>query len=611
MADILDYKNDFSYWDNVTNVARSLARRDRDYKDGKQWTDEEAAKLEARGQAAIVVNRIGPKIDFMVGIERTTRQDPKAWPRTPNHDEAANAVSDALRYVNDNVSLDATASDCVEDLFVEGIEGAIIEWIDEEISVTRIPYDRGYADPHSTRRDFSDATYKGLFVWMYQDKAERVFDKKKDEIELAFTNASQDEGLADKPINWVDVKKKRLKVCQHYFLKDGVWHVVYFSGDLILLEEKESPYQDEDGKPICPIEFRHAYIDRDGNRYGWVRQLIDLQDEINHRRSKALYLLSRRQVIMERGAVDDVDHARDELTKGDGVIEITPGMTFDVDAGNDLAAGQAQLLQEAKNEIDQIANRSQVASDSSGRSRLMADSKDLIEVGPLFDTHRDFKRAIYRQMWLRIKQFWDSEKWIRVTDSEENLKFVGLNQQVTVAQQLQEMVENGSEEAQIMLNELTQAQDPRLNAVVGTKNELAKLDLDVTIGEVIDAANVQQEQFEMLVQLATTYGPQAVPFKTVIEMSQLRNKRELIDALEGGNDQESQMQQQIAMKQMEMQMARMQAEIDKMTADSQNKQADTRKKISETELTDQRAIQTAVETQVLANRPVDSVSVNT
>jgi len=428
---------------------------------------------------------------------------------------------------------------------------------------------------------------------------------------LAFTNASQDEGLADKPINWVDVKKKRLKVCQHYFLKDGVWHVVYFSGDLILLEEKESPYQDEDGKPICPIEFRHAYIDRDGNRYGWVRQLIDLQDEINHRRSKALYLLSRRQVIMERGAVDDVDHARDELTKGDGVIEITPGMTFDVDAGNDLAAGQAQLLQEAKNEIDQIANRSQVASDSSGRSRLMADSKDLIEVGPLFDTHRDFKRAIYRQMWLRIKQFWDSEKWIRVTDSEENLKFVGLNQQVTVAQQLQEMVENGSEEAQIMLNELTQAQDPRLNAVVGTKNELAKLDLDVTIGEVIDAANVQQEQFEMLVQLATTYGPQAVPFKTVIEMSQLRNKRELIDALEGGNDQESQMQQQIAMKQMEMQMARMQAEIDKMTADSQNKQADTRKKISETELTDQRAIQTAVETQVLANRPVDSVSVNT
>lgn len=608
MASTIDFKKDFEYWEDVTNVARSKSRRDRDYRDGKQWTEEEQSTLEARGQAPIVINKIGPKIDFMIGVERTSRQDPKAWPRNPNDEEAANAITDSLRYVADNVDFDATASECFEDSLVEGIEAGIVEWQDEEIKVTRIPFDRVYYDPHSIKRDFSDATYKGLFVWMYKDDAMRVFDKKSDEIELAFTDASQDAGIEDKPSNWIDTKKERLKVCQHYYQKDGEWRCVYFSGELILVDDQESPYLDENGKPLCPIELRHAYIDRDGQRYGWTRQFIDIQDEINHRRSKALYLLSTRQVIMERGAVDDIDDTREELTKGDGVVEVNPGLRFEIDSSNDLASGQAELLAEAKAEIEMIANRSQVAAEASGRSRLMADSKDLLEVGPLFDTHKSFKRAIYRQIWLRIKQFWDEEKWIRVTDNEGSMKFVGLNKQVTAGDELKAVAEQGDQQAQAILQQMLATQDPRLNTVIGVENNVAELDADVKLGEVMDAANVQQEQFEMLVQLAQS-RPE-VPFKMLVEMSQLRNKKELTDMLEGDPQQQA-ANQQMQMQQVQMQMARMQAEIDKMSAEAQNKQADTRLKIANTEKTEQQAIQTAVETQVLATQPADSVSVNT
>ncbi len=607
-----EWKNQFQNWEHVTDQARIHARRDRDYRDGYQWTDEQIAALEERGQAPIVINRIAPKVDFMIGVERQNRQDPRAWPRTPDHDDAAQAITDSLRYVIDNNNTDQIFSDCFEDQLVEGVEGAITEWIDEEIVTTRIPYDRGYYDPHSLKRDFSDARFKGLFIWMDKSVAERTFgEDKKEEIENAFSeNVATDAGIEDKPM-WVDKKRQRLKVCQHYYLNDDdVWHVVYFSGDAVLIDPKESPYKDENDEPMCPIEFRYAYMDRDANRYGWVRQFIDLQDEINHRRSKALYLLSRRQVIADRGAVDDINHARYELTRGDGVIEVTPGMRFDVDPGIDLSAGQAQLLQEAKAEIDQIANRSVVAPDASGRSRLMADSKDLIEVGPLFDTHRSFKKAVYCQVWLRVKQFWDEERWIRVTDNEDNIKFVGLNKPMTVGEVLKEKAEDGDQTAQQALQQMIQIQDPRLNQVTEIRNDVAQLDVDITISEVMDAANVQQEQFEMLVNLAQTYGPQSVPFETVVEMSQLRNKRELLDKLKG-DPQEAAMRQQVQMQQLQMQMSRMQAEIDKMGAETQNKQAGTRKIIAETEKTEQQAIQTAVETQVLAQQPVDSVSVNT
>ena len=607
MADKLTFREQFEYWDDVTDQARIDSRRDRDYRDGKQWTEEEAATLETRGQAPIVINRIGPKVDFLIGVERANRQDPKAWPRTPDHEDGANAATDALRYAADNVDIDSVFSDCFEDEIVEGIEGAIVEWIDDEISVTRIPFDRIYYDPHSLKRDFSDATYKGLFIWMDKEDAKRMFKGKEAEIENGFSTA-MDEGTEDKPL-WIDRKRRRVKVCQHYYLKDGEWYVVYFSGDAILLEDKESPYKDEDGNPICPIELAYAYQDREGHKYGWVRQFIDIQDEINHRRSKALYMLSRRQVIADRGAVEDVDTARSELTRGDGFIEVTPNMRFDVDPGIDLSVGQTQLMQEAKTEIDSIAARSLVSPDASGRSRMMADSKDLIEVGPLFDTHRMFKKRVYRQIWMRVRQFWTEQRWVRVTDNENNLKFVGLNEPMTIGQELQEKAEQGDEVAAEALQRMLQVQDPRLNEINRIRNEVAKLDVDITIGEVMDVATIQQEQFEMLANLAQA-RPDEVPFRVLLEMSQIRNKKELLDMMEG-DPQQALMNQQIQMQQFMQQMAEMQAKIDKMNADTQNKQADTRLKVAETEKTEQQAIQTAVETSVLAQQPVDSVSVNT
>lgn len=604
-------KRQFESWADITEAARAEARRDRDYRDHKQWTEQEAQALRARGQAPVVINRIAPKVDFMVGVERSTREDPKAWPRTPQHEDAANACTDALRYVAENAELDGTCSDCFEDFLVEGIEAVIVEWINGEIKPSRVPFDRIYYDPHAQDRFFKDASYKGVFIWMDVEEAVLVFgDKKKSEIERALITSGIDEGTEDKP-RWADKQRKRIKVCQHYFLKKGVWHVIYFSGDIILVDEKESPYLDDQGEPSCPIEICYAYMDRDADKYGWVRQFIDIQDEINHRRSKALYLLSRRQVITEKGAVDDIYNAKRELAKGDGVIEVNPGMRFDVDPGNDLAAGQATLLQEAKSEIDSIAARSLISPDASGRSRLMADSKDMLEVGPLFDTHRIFKKRIYRQIWSRVRQFWDSERWVRVTDDEDNLKFVGLNQPVTVGELLKEKAEEGDELAAEALQRMVQAQDPRLNQQAEVRNQVAELDVDITIDEVQDSANVQQEQLEMLINLAQAYGPQNVPFKAVLSMTQLRNKRNIIDMIEGGEDGQDNMAQQIQLKQLELQILRQQAEIDKIAAETDNKRADTRLKLSTTEKTDQQAIQTAVETEVLSTQAVDSVSVNT
>jgi hypothetical protein len=74
----------------------------RHYYHGDQWTKKEIAALRARKQPVVTSNRIVRKIDAVVGLVERLRQDPKAYPRTPKHDEGAELATATLRFVLDN-----------------------------------------------------------------------------------------------------------------------------------------------------------------------------------------------------------------------------------------------------------------------------------------------------------------------------------------------------------------------------------------------------------------------------------------------------------------------------------------------------------------------------
>ena len=91
-----------------TEQARRLSQKCRDYFDHKQWTSAEVARLESRKQAAIVVNRVRPKVEGLVGLYELRKNDPKAYPRTQKHEDSAKVVTDALRFVTENNNFDLT-----------------------------------------------------------------------------------------------------------------------------------------------------------------------------------------------------------------------------------------------------------------------------------------------------------------------------------------------------------------------------------------------------------------------------------------------------------------------------------------------------------------------
>ena len=85
-----------------TSLGHEEAKRRRSYVNNQQWTEEEEAKIKARKQPIITDNAIKRKTDYFLGIERQTRTDPKAYPRTPEHDDEGEAFTDAIRFVCDN-----------------------------------------------------------------------------------------------------------------------------------------------------------------------------------------------------------------------------------------------------------------------------------------------------------------------------------------------------------------------------------------------------------------------------------------------------------------------------------------------------------------------------
>lgn len=567
--------------EDASYEARKASERDRDYKDGKQLTADEIAKLKERGQPDVIINRIASKINYLIGFEARNRTDPKAFPRTEKDEAAGEAATDALRYVEDATDLDRMFSEVWENMMVEGFGGlelTVEEQPDGERVITpQLWYwDRLFFDPHSRKADFSDARYLGGVVWMDHEDAEAMWTSPEQRDVLSRTVTEDTKNTyEDRPHwqKWTSGRgRKRVRIVQMYHREGDRWYLCKFTLGGIL-EKTEVPFVDDKGRPWCPLIMQSAFVDRENNRYGLCRQMISPQDEINKRRSKALHRTTMRQVIAERGAVDDVDAARRELAKPDGYIEKNPGFEFELLPNGDQLSAELQLLQDAKNDIELIGPNAvmqgQGAETASGKAKQLDSMGGQIEITPLVDRHRGFKKRVYRGIWWLIRMYWDKEKWVRVTDDEKKARFVGFNRPITILDELrQRLAADGATEDQVeqMIAEKV-AQDPSiepmLQQVVRTENVPAEMDMDILIEEVPDVANVQEEQFQALVQLApaVTFPPQVY-----LKASSLRSKDELLKILEdaGKNPMQEEIQQTMA----EQAFRKVEAEIKKLESEA-------------------------------------------
>lgn len=594
--------------------SRTKAERDRDYYDGKQLTAAELKELSRRGQPAVVINRIKRKIDFLTGSEVQTRTDPKAFPRNPNSDDqSAEAATDAIRFVADNNRYEIIRSDVWENMAIEGFGGAEVTvrrkvsrqslngntTPEIDIVIKRIAWDRLFFDPHSSHRNFTDAKYKGVVIWMDAEDAILKWPKARELLEMTLASATTAETFDDRPkFNvWADAKRKRVRIVQMHYSHQGEWWMATFTKQGDLVTPGLSLYVDDEERTVCPLIMASAHVDRDNNRYGFVREMVDPQDEINKRRSKALHQVTMRQTRGDKGVVDDVRGMKQELAKPDGHVETNPVGNFEILDNNDMTAGQFTLLQQATEEIDGMGPNASLSGkqdkELSGRALLAQQQGGFMELGRAVDSRRQFDLDVYRACWDRVRQFWNQEKWVRVTDNEQNIRFVGLNRPVTEMedrnqeftqraqgiQQLESEIpqlppqEQGLASQSVAQSKMLLVQEGRAaeQRVVRVENNVGEMDVDIIVDQAPDTTSIQVEQFEIIAQMGDR-----IPPDLLVEMSQLRNKKEILAKMRGETPESQeaiQKQNQLAEQNAVLDLQKKEAEVGLTKAESVERMA--------------------------------------
>src|SRR5260221_12103779 len=570
-------------FEDALQDSMELSNKCRRYYDSVQWTDAEVKKLRAQKQAPTVSNRIKPKIDSLMGMETTNRTTAKAFPRTQKHEKASEAATESIRFVLQDNIFEHTRSTAFENMLIEMSGGCEVivkpskkDEKDFKVIINHIPCDRQFYDPHCLTKHITEKTsrYAGQIVWMDLDEALNLYPEGEDVLNSMLDGSR---AFEDKP-RWMDSKRKRVKIVEIYYNKDGdIWYSC-FTKTGYLKEPKISPYKNEEGETEWPYEYASLFVDQEGGRYGAVKQLLDMQDEINKRRSKALHLMSVRQVRWERGAVEDINKARQELAKPDGVLETTPGMEFEVLKTGDMAAAQFNLLTEAKQEIDAVgANAALMGKtanqDASGRALLAREAAGKTELAPVFDVLKGWDYRVYKKVWNRIHQYWKSEKWIRVTDDEQNLRWVGLNKPMTKGDVLlQAAQDQGAKPEQLQQLQQQIASNPAMKEIDHTHNDVVEMDVDIVLDDVPDAITSQIEDFQTLGEMVKSGFP--IPPLAVIEASPLTNKTKILKMMK---------EQPQVPPQIQEQMKKMHEELQKTTQENQQLKAGTQAKMAQIE----------------------------
>jgi hypothetical protein len=592
--DLARKKKMFDDFRDLAQEARKQSETDRDYydsafADASQLNDTQRAVLKDRGQPAIILNRTAAAINGILGVAVQGKTDPRALMRNPPQDkrpgfasqmmggaapdpmaqqepslDAGDVATMALRYIADCSRFQEIKLDVLENLAIEGCAAVEIGGDKNgKIPTTRIRWDEFFYDPRSREADFSDARYMGSAKWMYADEVSKFASDETVNVDDAFgangdVSGAADRSWLDQPEDsarkpaWADSKTRRLMVVKMWYREGGEWYRCMFHAGGIIKTEK-SPYVDDEGKTICGIEAQSAYVDRKNRRYGLVRNMRGPQDEINMRRIKAVHEINTRQIqqVDPNAPPVDVNEARKEAARPDGVLP----SGYQVVPRQDVVANNVEMMNAAIHEIERMGPAPAILargdSSASGRAKQVDQQAGLTELARFLGRFTDWQTRVYKQFWARARQFWDAPKWIRVTDDDGAPKYVQVNEPGEM--------------------------DP-MTGQSTIKNHVAKMDVDVVVDSVPDTATLQQEIFNEILQLVPAYQgtPQMPPLTTIIRMSPLPKRLEIIKQLEG--DQAKQAQAAAPAQNLEM----------------ADKQADIGKKQAETKLTEVKTVTEAM-----------------
>jgi hypothetical protein len=494
----------------------------------------------------LVYNEVAPMVDWIIGTERRARVDWKVLPRTEDDVQAADVKTKVLKYTSDVNRVPFARSQAFGDAVKAGVgwldDGARDDPTQEVLYSRYQDWRCVLWDSTSYELDLSDARYIFRWRWVDLDIAEAMFPTRAAQLRMAAeetgfntdSNEEEDTWVASSDPNlssrtgrlvsqgagmMVDAKRQRVKIIEAQWreparvtvvadgpfkgaavtrgdrmLGDAVAQGGYGLIDKVMMRVHMAVFTEASMLAVGASPYRHNRFTltpiwcyrrgRDRMPYGIIRRVRDIQQDLNKRASKALFMLNTNQIIADEGAVADPNLARDEADRPDGYIEKKPGKEFLIRRDTDQATGQIQMMTLAGQTIQKSAG---VAQENMGR-QTNAVSGEAIKARQLqgsvvttepFDNLRLAVQVQGEKQLSLSEQFYTQPKVIRLTGAKGALEWVRVNQP--------ELMSDGS---------------------VRILNDICSSMADFIVSEADYAGTLRQVMFDSLNQLAARLPPE-------------------------------------------------------------------------------------------------------
>jgi hypothetical protein len=473
---------------------RRLIARDHDFYDNEQWDPDDAALLEERGQKPIVYNVVSATIDWILGTEERTRTDFKVLPRRKEEGKAAERKSQLLKYLSDVNQTAFNQSRAFEDAVKGGIgwleDGYQDDTEGEPIFNDYESWRNILWDSTAKRLDLEDGRYmfrtkfvdEDVLAANFEDRLDiirRSVDATDDFIDLdiygdepmdsseRFQEGSGEQSESRTSDRVSGYQRRRVRAIEAWIklpVKSYVMRGDQYRGELFDPFSRghvDAIYNGEAEavkKPVMrvycalftsvgmiyfgPSPYRHNRYpftpvwgyrrDRDGMPYGVMRRLVDIQEDVNKRASKALWILSSNKIIYEKGAFDDPDEAREELARPDAFQEKNAGKEVDTDVDRELSQYQLQLMQSSIAMIQQAGgvtdeNLGRKTNAVSGVAIEARQDQGSLATLKIFSRYRLSKQVEGEKQLSLVEQFMKEPKQFRITGTRGKPQYLAIN----------------------------------------------------------------------------------------------------------------------------------------------------------------------------------------
>lgn len=594
---------------------RAEQAEDEQFYDNIQWSAKDAAVLRERNQMPLVYNVISSSIDWVTGTEKRARTDFKILPRRKEDAKAAQRKTELMKYLSDVNRTQFDISRCFEDATKVGIgwmeDGIDFNTENEPIFSKYESWRNILWDTAATELDLSDARYIFRTKWVDLDIALAMFPKRANVLRRAATTDGHiagddlygDTAMDDRETDGSGVvfddygiddgNRPRVRMIEAWFrmpatikrLSGGMFSGEIYdefseahneaieSGEATLSERtsmvmnvavltatgmlwfSQSPYR-HNRFPFTPV-WAYKKGD-DGMPYGMVRRLKDLQRDINKRASKALHILSSNKVIMDEGAVADVNNLMNEVARPDALLVVKANKRFDLTSDRDLAPAHLELMsrdismiQQASGVTDELMGRKTNA--VSGIAIQSRQQQGSLVTAKLFDNLQLFAQVRGEKQLSLIEQFMSGKKQFRITNQRGQPEYIEVNDGLP-------------------------------------ENDITHSKADFLISEADWQTTLRQSQANQLMDMATKLPPQVmmVILDLIVENLDVVNADEIVKRIRsvtGQRDPDAdeeqmtaeeqqkqaaqQQQAQLQQQQLMLQLQSLQADVAKKTADAQ------------------------------------------